>query len=156
MQGSVFILCVLSSLRNPGIWTPCWPWSRRWRRERAASINVGILCRTPRLQVPNISDFCFPMPYLFHGVWDQKPLILGAWTLGDCQGSPTSSGWQDNRAVPIGVQVPRAPNVPLLRALWSLLVVIWDLWKGSRGVLVRNTYTGIHPKPELRFLNPKP
>ena len=32
--------------------------------------------------------------------------------------------------------VPRPPNVPLLRALWSLLVGIWCILKGSWGVLV--------------------
>ena len=30
---------------------------------------------------------------------------------------------------------PRPPNVPLLRALWSLLVGIWGFLKGSWGVL---------------------
>ena len=33
-------------------------------------------------------------------------------------------------------RLPRPPNVPLLRALWSLLDGIWGLLKGSRGVLV--------------------
>ena len=32
--------------------------------------------------------------------------------------------------------IPRPPNVPLLRALWSLLVGIWGILKGSWGVLV--------------------
>ena len=32
--------------------------------------------------------------------------------------------------------LPRAPNVPLLRALWSLLDGIWGVLKGSWGVLV--------------------
>ena len=34
------------------------------------------------------------------------------------------------------IQIPRPPNVPLLRALWSLLDGIWGLLKGSWGVLV--------------------
>ena len=33
--------------------------------------------------------------------------------------------------------LPRPPNVPLLRALWSLLDGIWGLLKGSWGVLVQ-------------------
>ena len=32
--------------------------------------------------------------------------------------------------------VPRPPNVPLLRALWSLVDGIWGVLKGSWGVLV--------------------
>ena len=32
--------------------------------------------------------------------------------------------------------VPRPPNVPLLRAVWSLLDGIWGVLKGSWGVLV--------------------
>ena len=32
-------------------------------------------------------------------------------------------------------QQPRSPNVPLLRALWSLFYGIWGLLKGSWGVL---------------------
>ena len=36
----------------------------------------------------------------------------------------------------VDVEVPRPPNVPLLRALWSLLDGIWGLLKGSWGVLV--------------------
>ena len=36
----------------------------------------------------------------------------------------------------ITVSVPRPPNVPLLRAFWSLLDGIWGILKGSWGVLV--------------------
>ena len=32
--------------------------------------------------------------------------------------------------------IPRPPNVPLLKALWSLLDGIWGVLKGSWGVLV--------------------
>ena len=39
--------------------------------------------------------------------------------------------------------LPRPPNVPLLRALWSLLDGIWSLLKGSWGVL------GIEPVLKL-------
>ena len=39
--------------------------------------------------------------------------------------------------------VPRPSNVPLLRALWSLLDGIWGLLKGSWGVLVGVPYQGI-------------
>ena len=35
-------------------------------------------------------------------------------------------------------KLPRPPNLPLLRALWSLLVGIWGVLKGSWGVLVGN------------------
>ena len=41
--------------------------------------------------------------------------------------------------------VPRPPNVPLLRALWSLLDGIWGLLKGSWGVLVLRTILYIYP-----------
>ena len=34
------------------------------------------------------------------------------------------------------ISLPRPPNVPLLRALWSLLDGIWCVLKGSWGVLV--------------------
>ena len=34
-------------------------------------------------------------------------------------------------------QFPKRPNVPLLRAFWSLLDGIWGLLKGSWGVLVQ-------------------
>ena len=37
--------------------------------------------------------------------------------------------------------LPRPPNVPLLRALRSLLDCIWDLLKGSWGVLVEGFRT---------------
>ena len=41
---------------------------------------------------------------------------------------------------PIGISkskyLPRAPKVPLLRALWPLLNYIWGVLKGSWGVLV--------------------
>ena len=40
------------------------------------------------------------------------------------------------RAVAQGPYLPTPPNVPLLRALWSLLDGIWGLLKGSWGVLV--------------------
>ena len=33
---------------------------------------------------------------------------------------------------------PRPPNVPLLRAIWSVLDGIWGVLKGSWGVLVNN------------------
>ena len=36
--------------------------------------------------------------------------------------------------------IPRPPNVPLLRALWSLLDGIWGSLKGSWGVLVYHIY----------------
>ena len=36
--------------------------------------------------------------------------------------------------------VPRPPNVPLLRALWSLLDGIWGVLKGSRGLLVYDVF----------------
>ena len=36
----------------------------------------------------------------------------------------------------VSIKLPnRPPNVPLLRALWSLLDVVWGLLKGSWGVL---------------------
>ena len=38
----------------------------------------------------------------------------------------------------LGNRVPRPPNVPLLRALWSLLDAIWGVLKGSWGVLVED------------------
>ena len=34
-----------------------------------------------------------------------------------------------------GDSIPRPPNVPLLRALWSVLDGIWGLLKGSLGIL---------------------
>ena len=34
------------------------------------------------------------------------------------------------------IYIPTPPNVPLLRALWSLLDGIWGVLKGSWGVLV--------------------
>ena len=34
------------------------------------------------------------------------------------------------------MDIPRPPNVPLLKALWSLLDGIWGVLKGSWGVLV--------------------
>ena len=37
----------------------------------------------------------------------------------------------------IGSLLPRPPNVPLLRALWSPLDSIWGVLKGSWGVLVK-------------------
>ena len=37
----------------------------------------------------------------------------------------------------LGDLLSRPPNVPLLRALWSLLDGIWGVLKGSWGVLVR-------------------
>ena len=39
------------------------------------------------------------------------------------------------------MEVPRPPNVPLLRALWYLLLGIWGILKGSWGVLVQGTYS---------------
>ena len=36
----------------------------------------------------------------------------------------------------IYIYVPAPPNVPLLRALWSLLDGMWGVLKGSWGVLV--------------------
>ena len=38
---------------------------------------------------------------------------------------------------------PRPPNVPLLGALWSLLVGIWGILKGSWGVLDMVSILGI-------------
>ena len=35
----------------------------------------------------------------------------------------------------VGLRIESHPNVPLLRALWSLLDGIWGLLKGSWGVL---------------------
>ena len=40
------------------------------------------------------------------------------------------------RKVSRSVSLPRPPNLPLLRAVWSLLVGIWGLLKGNWGVLV--------------------
>ena len=36
--------------------------------------------------------------------------------------------------------LPRPPNVPLLRAVWSLLDAIWGVLKGSWGVLVGSVF----------------
>ena len=44
--------------------------------------------------------------------------------------------------------IPRPPNVPLLRALWSLLDGTWGLLKGSSGVLVQTA--------NMEFGPPKP
>ena len=38
--------------------------------------------------------------------------------------------------------LPRAPNIPLLRALWSLLDGTWGVLKGSWGVLVKTGFFG--------------
>ena len=40
------------------------------------------------------------------------------------------------------VSIPRSPNVPLRRALWSLLDGIWGVLRGSWGVLLNGTYFG--------------
>ena len=45
---------------------------------------------------------------------------------------PSYQGRTTEAALP-----PRPPNVPLLRALWSLLDGIWGISKGSWGVLAR-------------------
>ena len=42
----------------------------------------------------------------------------------------------------LSMPVPRAPNVALLRALWSLFNGIWGLLKGSWGVLVKGIFQG--------------
>ena len=42
----------------------------------------------------------------------------------------------------IPISLPRPPNVPLLRASWSLLVGIWGLLKGSSGVMVLDFEAG--------------
>ena len=42
----------------------------------------------------------------------------------------------------ICVNIPRPPNVPPLRASWSLLDGIWGLLKGTWGVLVHSTICG--------------
>ena len=43
-----------------------------------------------------------------------------------------------------GCQVPRPSNVPLLRALWSLLVGIWGILKGSWGCWYRALLFWVH------------
>ena len=49
--------------------------------------------------------------------------LLSIWARGTARNS-----WSE--------YMPRPPNVPLLRALWSLLDGIWGILKGSWGVLV--------------------
>ena len=47
------------------------------------------------------------------------------------------------------MHIPRPPNVPLLRALWSLLNGIWGVLKGSWGVhlmYIVSTHTLWAPK----------
>ena len=57
------------------------------------------------------------------------------WTLAFCMGSYV--GHQDAQKIdPI---LREAPNIPLIRALWSLLDGIWGLLKGSWGVLAAYT-----------------
>ena len=57
-------------------------------------------------------------------------------------GDPLKGGLEEELAIPLfqevsyGPLVPRAPNVALLRAFWSLFDGIWGLLKGSWGVLV--------------------
>ena len=36
----------------------------------------------------------------------------------------------------MGIDIATPPDVPLFRAIWSLLDAIWGLFKGSWGVLV--------------------
>ena len=57
---------------------------------------------------------------------------------------------QSQQSLPLNCpNLPRPPNVPLLRALWSLLDGIWGVLKGSWGVLVDlgacNTQNSIPP-----------
>ena len=51
------------------------------------------------------------------------------------QGSFCPSAWHSGWTPKVR-PFPRPPNVPLLRALWSLLDGIWSVLKGSWGVLV--------------------
>ena len=45
-------------------------------------------------------------------------------------------------------RAPRPPNVPLLRAFWSLLDDIWSISKASWGVLFALAFEGQCPHPE--------
>ena len=45
---------------------------------------------------------------------------------------PQAGGFQTHQPAE-GLLLPRPPNVPLLRALWSLLVGVWGSLKGSGG-----------------------
>ena len=50
---------------------------------------------------------------------------------------------------------PRPPNVPLLRGLWSLVVRIWDILKGSWGVLDGDKEAPNYRPPDFQVPSPE-
>ena len=69
---------------------------------------------TERVQVPKIEGLWSPNNHQEHGCWNQKPQILGTWTLRDTRGSQSL------------VSCTRIPELsPLLQAPEAL--VLWQL-----------------------------
>ena len=71
-----------------------------------------------------------------------KTQTVTAQVLLEAAPSSAAAKRSPNAGRAVGAQVayivlgsPRRPNVPLLRALWSLLAGIWGVSKGSWGVL---------------------
>ena len=82
-------------------------------------------------------------------------MILGSRAEDATSSCATSAkaGLQASRCWVRRVPIPRPPNVPLLRALWYLLVGIWGILKGSWVVLVvrfRLLYGSLHELPAFR------
>ena len=68
-------------------------------------------------------------------VVSQRPLFVGLVLMLGWRAFPDPRASDIRFHIPEFSCSPRPPNVPLLRAIWSLLDGIWGLLKGSWGVL---------------------